>query len=179
MQRVGNAKYLFKRHGDGNNIYFHGNKKKYLSYDGSWRMDKCQGKGVLVYTNGKMFIGNFNQNKICGHGILYEDQGGDEILYNGYWKDNLKHGECIQEHNPIDNTTFQGTFVLGLKEGYGTLSYADGSSYKGQWKQNKMHGAGELEIYFGKKYKGQFKDNMMHGKGVFEWPDGKRYEGQY
>lgn len=53
---------------------------------------------------------------------------------------------------------YEGTFVSGLREGQGTLKYADGSVYHGQWFQDKRHGQGILITATGDRYIGTYSD---------------------
>ncbi|XP_031505877.1 phosphatidylinositol 4-phosphate 5-kinase 1 [Nymphaea colorata] len=65
---------------------------------------------------------------------------------------------------------------IGLKEGHGLLTLADGSAYEGEFHNNKMEGYGHMTWSDGKEYEGFWKKDRMNGKGNFLWPDGRRYE---
>ena len=41
-----------------------------------------------------------------------------------------------------NGNVYEGEWVDGSIDGYGTLRYADGDSYTGNWKHGKMHGEG-------------------------------------
>ena len=46
----------------------------------------------------------------------------DQIQYEGFWKDNFKHG-IGKEFNPLDNSHYEGTFSNGKKYGHGTQKW--------------------------------------------------------
>ena len=56
--------------------------------------------------------------------------------------------------------------VNGLKEGFGTCFFPEGSRYVGEWRNDLMHGLGKL-YYSGNvlAYEGQWANNEFHGSG--------------
>jgi len=42
-----------------------------------------------------------------------------------------------------DGTTFKGNYMLGKKNGFGKLQFADSSFYEGQFKDNEIEGIGK------------------------------------
>ena len=46
----------------------------------------------------------------------------EQIQYEGFWKDNFKHGTG-KEFNPLDNSHYEGTFSNGKKYGHGTQKW--------------------------------------------------------
>lgn len=53
------------------------------------------------------------------------------------------------------------------RDGYGIMSYPDGSLYDGQFKNGKRDGYGTLRDAGGSTYKGHFSHGKKHGKGTF------------
>ena len=43
-----------------------------------------------------------------------------------------------------DGSLYDGEYVNGEKEGYGTFDWMDGQLYKGDWKAEKQHGCSEV-----------------------------------
>jgi hypothetical protein len=43
-----------------------------------------------------------------------------------------------------DGSFFDGTFVQGLRSGFGTYQWANGDSYVGMWKDDQKHGKGKV-----------------------------------
>jgi hypothetical protein len=75
---------------------------------------------------------------------------------------------------------YQGTINNGLLQGFGILTYEDGSTYAGDFWQNKPHGKGIIISATGDhRYEGDFVHGKMHGVGVTTTSDGKRHEGLY
>jgi hypothetical protein len=85
-------------------------------YEGEWDKKKNlkHGRGTQVFSDGKLFIGNFKNDLFSGRGrVIYPD--GE--AYTGEWK----AGEC---------------------HGKGTYHYTDGSKYEGDWKNDIRDGNG-------------------------------------
>lgn len=64
----------------------------------------------------------------------------DDRLFLGDWKDNMMHGEGIYKWG--DGRIFMGTYVDDRKSGTGIYLWADGRAYNGEWLQGKQHGTG-------------------------------------
>ena len=56
----------------------------------------------------------------------------------------------------VTGGVYKGTFVNGLKDGFGVMKFRADSAYEGQWKSNRFH-----------------------GKGAYLWADGRIYQGQH
>lgn len=56
----------------------------------------------------------------------------------------------------VTGGVYKGTFVNGLKDGFGVMKFRADSAYEGQWKSNRFH-----------------------GKGTYLWADGRIYQGQH
>uniref|UniRef100_A0A6U4C902 Uncharacterized protein n=1 Tax=Phaeomonas parva TaxID=124430 RepID=A0A6U4C902_9STRA len=81
-------------------------------------------------------------------------------------------------------TRYEGELAKDMRtrEGFGTMSFDDGSCYQGQWRNNQMHGQGELSRRNGRVvYRGDFKHNLRHGQGAeHDGTTGKvTYEGEF
>ena len=77
---------------------------------------------------------------------------------------------------------YDGEVVDGKREGYGTITYPDGTIYKGFWHKDKRNGKGTEYKSKGKKiYRGDFKNGDRHGEGTLYHYDGKtaKYEGSW
>ena len=66
---------------------------------------------------------------------------------------------------------YEGEFVDGRQDGFGTMTFPNHDFYEGDWKNGKMEGYGEYHHYepskdrFGAIYKGQFKNGVREGVG--------------
>lgn len=116
-----------------------------------------------------------------GKGIIYAKIDEEiKIQYEGYWKNNRKHGQG-KEFNFEDDSVYEGTFGAGKKCGYGTQKWANGSSYSGYWSTDMMSGSGKLLVKKGDEtlyqYEGNFVKNKKDGYGVLDYGKGKIYKG--
>ncbi|MCY4129390.1 MAG: hypothetical protein OXG15_09155 [Gammaproteobacteria bacterium] len=75
---------------------------------------------------------------------------------------------------------YEGPLVNGLREGFGKLTYADGSVYEGEFANNLPSGNDEiLSFADGRRYQGTFIEGQMQGYGTLEWPNGDVYVGTF
>lgn len=72
-------------------------------------------------------------------------------IYEGYVKDNKRHGE--------------GLYV-----------WSDGSRYQGQWHEDLKHGTGKFVWPTGDIYEGEYSRDKRHGPGIKTYASGDRYE---
>jgi hypothetical protein len=59
-------------------------------YEGQWKDNKMNGKGVFRWPDGRKYEGEFANDKRNGFGIL---ELGDGRVYQGNFKDGLQQGE--------------------------------------------------------------------------------------
>ena len=72
-----------------------------------------------------------------------------------------------------DGRTFEGTFVDGMKSGYGVLvSIPNDNRYEGMFERDVRSGLGLFRSRDGTIYRGQFSDDKMHGYVVKQSPEG-------
>lgn len=138
------------------------------------------GKGIYVYPNGAIYIGEFKNGEIHGVGVCYYPDG----------------------------SKYQGEWVFRQPEGTGTKTYPDGNVRTGLWKQGQpVNKTGEIEFEWqtselslvqsgcisgdciegqgiygypdGSKYEGYFKNGQPHGEGVFSYLNGDIYRGSF
>ena len=91
---------------------------------------------------------------------------------SGY-KDNCQGEETY------DNGTYNGFFKNNKKHGHGTYYYKSGDKYSGQWNRGNKHGQGSYTWKSGIKYVGQWKKNNMHGQGTKTYKNGKIERGTW
>ena len=121
--------------------------------------------------------------------------------YKSYHREAL-HLEHVEKDTIEVAEGYSGKYLLGKKNGYGTIKYKSGDIYKGEfkmdlfngvgeytwangliyngdWKDGKKNGKGTLTHPSGEKYSGDFKDDKKHGKGYYINPNGMNYDGGY
>ena len=64
--------------------------------------------------------------------------------------------------------TYKGTFLNGLRDGYGIGYYSNGT-YEGDWERGKKQGFGKYSFKNGDIYIGQFNDDKIDGNGSFNF----------
>ena len=73
----------------------------------------------------------------------------------------------------------EGEVVKGRFEGYGIMTYNDGSTYMGDWADNRREGFGIYRSVKGTEYAGQWKGGTRYGKGVLLSESGEEYHGDW
>lgn len=100
-------------------------------YDGEWKGDKPNGKGVMKKVNGTRYIGTFANGEAV-----------NTIVIHG----NCVEGDCYDGYGVLykDGNVYKGDFSGGNYEGEGSIIYADGSKYIGEWNNGTYCGKGKL-----------------------------------
>ena len=127
---------------------------------------------------------NNSNNNLLNNSIIREGRGAfkysnDNLLFVGYWKNNMKNGKGKIYNFEEKNIIFEGEFFNDKKQGKGNLIFLNGDKYEGEFNNDKREGKG---IYFwkdGSKWEGIFTNNIMNGKGMFYGIDGDVYEAIY
>ncbi|CAG9314469.1 unnamed protein product [Blepharisma stoltei] len=100
----------------------------------------------------------------------------ENAIYQGEWnEEDKRHGFGLQIFS--DNSTYEGFWRNGMRDGEGRFICADGTVYEGNWRNNKKHGNGKEIWIDGTKYEGSYVDDKKVGFGRFAWVDGSTYEG--
>jgi hypothetical protein len=102
------------------------------------------GFGVKIFKNKDRYDGYFYDGFQEGKGILYKTNG--EIIYGNWNRSKLDGYVEIKKNNKI---LFQGTYVNGVKEGYGEEK-SDVRKYYGDYWNDVPHGNGYNDLW--KKY---------------------------
>lgn len=147
------------------------------------------GAGTTLHKNGEVYDGFYEKGERNGYGTLYYPVRADgevEVLYAGYWKNGLKHGEGLmreyekgscEEAGKRIVTEYKGYFANGVKEGLGVeMELLTGRWREGEWKNNAMCGHGKY--FYGTtdgsvprvRYEGNWENDKFHGPGVL-WDD--------
>lgn len=80
--------------------------------------------------------------------------------------DKFEAGELVLGNMRIEDSEEEGPGVYkgmvrekndNIREGYGTMTYDDGSSYQGQWKNDEPNGRGTMTHASGLMQEGQFE----------------------
>lgn len=90
----------------------------------------------MIYSDGSLFCGEWKSDLKCGQGIIIFDEN---IIYKGTFQENKPsgQGEIIFSDN---GKVFNGSFEQGLRHGYGTIQFKNGSYERGNWILGKREG---------------------------------------
>lgn len=79
----------------------------------------------------------------------------------------------------FEEATYEGSFKAGKREGYGVMTWSDGSTYRGIWK-NDIRQEGDMHMANGNIFRGTFKDDKFSGQGLLlNDRDGVIYQGEF
>lgn len=101
------------------------------------------------------------------------------------WNGNLKNGKAdgfgtaIKYKNGEYESTYEGEYKNGIREGKGKFSHADGSVKTGTFVNGQLMGRGIAETEDGHRYEGEFINYRLHGKGKLEFANGSIFEGYF
>ena len=143
-------------------------------YEGNFINAKANGKGTLMYKDGKRYVGEFLNSEKHGKGIYYF---ADSSRYEGDFKNDKLEGNGTYIYK--SGNKYTGEFENGLKSGTGTFSFSNGSIYTGSFVKDRIEGTGLWQYNNGDSYYGGFVKNKKHGKGIYRYADSSRYEGDF
>jgi hypothetical protein len=90
-------------------------------------------EGVLTFSNGSRYIGEFNEGMPNGQGKLIFTNGAQ---YEGEVQDGVPSGRGAYLYG--NGMHYAGQFLNGLPNGKGTLTLPDGSQFTGEFKDGKL-----------------------------------------
>lgn len=119
------------------------------------------------------------------------DLGNGCSLLDTYWDENVTfewsggrkdgkadgYGTAKKYLNGELVLTYQGTYVMGVQSGRGTLTYPDGMKLSGSFVDGQLMGYGTMEGTNGTTYSGNFVNACFHGNGKIRWGNGSTFEG--
>ncbi|CAI2381275.1 unnamed protein product [Moneuplotes crassus] len=157
------------RHGFGVMLYHNGRV-----YEGQWINDKRNGKGYERYKNNNIYEGDFKDGKAHGGGIFKWEAG---ETYNGQWHKGLKQGQGVWRGN--EGEYYIGEWKESRTHGKGIYVWSNGDKYEGEWKNGLKHGQGSDIFKNGDVYVGSYQFGKAHGEGQYTWKNGSVYTGQF
>ena len=134
--------------------------------------DCHSGYGTYTYQSGAKYIGQFQDGKIHGDGILYFSNGNK---YIGQWVNHYRQGRGKLIFAVGD--VYEGDFNQSKFSGRGTMTFANGDRYEGQWADDMQHGHGVYFYLNGDRYEGNFERGKINGQGTMFYQDGAQYSG--
>ncbi len=109
---------------DGAGVYALEGGNRYI---GMFKNYMMHGIGTYIYSNGKIYTGEFYENNFQGFGL----ENADGRLYAGDYYFDQRHGHAV--YSWADTMHWEGRFENDTRAGWGTLTRADGSYLTGTW----------------------------------------------
>lgn len=130
---------------------------------GMFTAGKMNGEGFLDDAHGH-FQGEFKDDLPNGKGVLRYPNG---TIYTGTFVDGLPtHGLSVF----VDGRIYEGDFVDDLWSGKGTLTWPNGDRYEGEFVIGQPTGAGVMTSS-GVRQEGDFLNGKLVDPGVLAWRD--------
>lgn len=89
------------------------------------------------------------------------------------------YGTAIKYKNGKYESTYEGHYKNGIREGKGKFTHADGTVRQGTFVNGQLIGFGTMDSENGETYEGNFINYRMHGKGKATWGNGSTFEGYF
>ncbi|KAM4560172.1 alsin isoform 2-T2 [Odontesthes bonariensis] len=188
--------------------FYKDGRLKEATYEGRWLAGKPHGRGVLKWTDGRIYTGAFKNGLEDGFGEFASPSKtlNKNDYYQGHWKDGKMHGPGMYRY--ASGEVYEGSFQDGMRHGHGMLrsgslntsspsvfigqwlqdkktgygvfdDITKGEKYMGMWQDHQRQGTGVVVTQFGLYYEGAFKDNKMMGNGILLSEDDTTYEGEF
>jgi hypothetical protein len=162
-------------------------------YTGQLVNGSRNGHGVMRYTDGVVYDGQWKDNKAEGYGIYTSSSCGDVDVYEGQWKNdsiiNGTHEETYSWRGSEVVDCYSGEFRDFQFNGYGVFTLGstitefgdEGYTYHGEFKDDDPDGHGVFVYNNKDEYYGEVKEGLSHGHGVLRWPAefNRPYEGTF
>ena len=151
------------------------NNKPKLGYAGERNATgQRHGKGTELFQNGNIFIGDWENGKMCGQGTLKYSNGN---VYEGDWKENKMHGQGTLKYS--NGNIYVGSFIENQMNGPGVLTFSNGNIVEANFENGKYY-RGTLTFKNGRVYNGEFSsDGKMNGQGELKFDTDDIFEGTF
>ncbi len=137
------------------------------SYQGDLRDGKPNGWGTQFNANGTIVRGQFRDGRPNGQADLISVSS--ETRHTGSFQDGSLNGRAYEYNR---GETYVGSWRDNQREGYGTLTSADGSRFEGAFRANEINGPGT-------RYR---SDGTVAERGIFtaggQLSSGQRFDAQ-
>ncbi len=108
-------------------------------FSGKYKEGSKQSEGVMLYSDGSIYIGNHLQCIKEREGTYYWN---GQTYYTGQWKNGKMSGFGIQVYP--DGSRYEGEFREDAKHGHGVYYQKDSSKIEGTWKYGQLSGEYKL-----------------------------------
>ena len=145
---------------------------KSFRYNGDFKDNRKQGRGVYVWANGDKFDGDFAEDRPGGRGVWLFSSGD---RYEG----EIVNGAIVGKGSFVtrNGDKILGSFIDGKANGRVSYIFANGDKYEGEMVQGRIAGKGVYVSKNGDRTEATFVDGNANGKGTYYFANGDRYEG--
>jgi SH3-like domain-containing protein len=143
-------------------------------YVGEFENGIRSGRGLMTFPDGTKYLGDWQNDKPYGQGTL---SSAGKFEYAGEFNNGVRHGQGTLE--TVDGKKYMGQWQNDVPHGQGKIIYSDGSQFIGQFENGRRNGEGEATYSDGTQYIGHWKDDLENGSGTKIYPDGKQYSGEF
>lgn len=131
------AWYNDKREGAGEMTFStkdkDGRETYHGSYEGNWKRDKKDGKGIYKHADGSVYDGDWKKDKMHGYGLY---TFATKERYEGQFKSGNMHGKGVFIFKNGDQ--IQGNWVDDREEGIFIRTTPTGMTRKEEWSQGEL-----------------------------------------
>ncbi|CAF3911005.1 unnamed protein product [Rotaria sordida] len=139
----------------------------FSKYIGEFVDNQFHGHGMLAWSNGGRYEGNFINGTRNGYGVYYCRDGSKCA---GQWVDGYMNGEGVCNWTTGDR--FEGNFKHHKKNGNGTYYFADGTKHVSEWVNDTTVGNYAITWSNGDRYEENVKNNTLYENGTYYYADG-------
>jgi hypothetical protein len=168
----------------GKSLEYVNNSNKNELYKGQILNKTRNGMGLCKWKDGMLYIGDFSKGEINGYGIQFVPQSqkipncDNCIIYAGYWKNGVKHGEgtCYdisgeviyfgKFENDIPTETYPSKDDFSDYH-FSFIDYDSGDIYFGETNNGIFDGYGIYTWANGDLWFGKFADGQRKGIGIY------------
>lgn len=143
-------------------------------YEGNWKNNKREGLGFEKFENSNIYQGEFMMGKAHGRGVYVWENG---ETYDGEWYKGMRQGKGAWKG--ISGESYEGEWRRGKAHGFGTHVWSNSDRYEGEWYRSLKHGRGKDHFHTGDSYEGEYRYGKFEGTGKFKWSKGMIYKGQF
>ncbi|MEY4934615.1 MAG: hypothetical protein RIS64_974 [Bacteroidota bacterium] len=145
--------------------------KRGWKYAGQFKNGKPDGKGKMIFNDGRYYEGEFMNGKFHGTGTMKLDEN---VQIKGAWRDGYSvNNTSTKPITALSQAHSSDTFIRAqclngdCVNGIGTYhSIKQGWKYTGQFKNGQPNGHGKMIFKHGRYYEGAFLQGKLHGKGA-------------
>ena len=179
--------------GFGTMSYSFGDYQKRDYYTGEWKAGQRHGKGKLVYRNGMVKDGLWENGAFREAAKSAEKPAASQPqAASPQPQPAAKPAAATSEPKAPekemltyeDGSIYFGEVLDDEPNGVGTMTYPSNDrwrrkEYTGAWRDGLRHGKGRMVWTFGDVYDGDWVNGQMSGKGKYQYADGRRYTGDW